>query len=88
MNRLAAICAVLFLACADETDAARAMRDMGFTEVHVGKPTYVVTGLVGCGGDDGAAFDARGRNPAGVVVNVTVCCGNGPFPKGCTVRSR
>ena len=71
--------------CADSKQAIRAMENMGFSEVEVIDKSIWFVGFRGCSSHDGALFTARGINPAGKEVEVSVCVG-WPF-KGATVRS-
>ena len=71
--------------CADSKQAIRAMENIGFSEVKVIDKSVWFVGFRGCSSHDGAMFTARGINPAGKEVEVSVCVG-WPF-KGATVRS-
>ena len=73
------IIAALFIAgCTDEGRSAETLRKAGFTEIQT-------TGysLFACSDDDNFHTGFRAKNPQGVVVEGTVCCG---VFKSCTIR--
>jgi hypothetical protein len=72
--------------CADESEAVTAAENFGFTEVKVLDKSIWFVGFRGCDAKDAAVFEVRGKNPAGKVVQISVCVG-WPF-KGATVRSQ
>lgn len=71
--------ATLALGCTDDIAAVRTLRMHGFTDIRTtGYSVFV------CSDDDTIATGFRAKNPAGQVVEGTVCCGL--LAKGCTVR--
>lgn len=73
--------------CADESDACRAVSNMGFTQCAVTESHYLAAGLYGCHKDDSAAFEVNAQNPAQRPVHVVVCCSSPPFGS-CTIRNQ
>lgn len=67
------------ISCTDESNTKRTLEMHGFTDIKT-------TGFVPftCGKNDSFATGFRAKNPAGRVVEGTVCCGF--LGKGCTVR--
>ena len=64
------------------SDAVNAMEALGFENVKVDGPKFILTAFRGCGRDK-ALFTTVGTKN-GKKVSATVCCG--AFFKGCTVR--
>ena len=72
-------------AAVDKATAKQTAERAGFTDVQVlDKSVVAPQWQNGCGEGDAAGFAMQGKNPAGYVVNFSVCCG-WPF-KSCTIR--
>lgn len=76
-----------FVGCLDENQAKRALDTNGFTNVTITDSGVTFPQLSGCGEKE-IWYEASATNSLGKQVNVVVCCGQTPFLKGCTVRSR
>ena len=79
MKKLLMLAALLALtSCTDSDRSAQALRSQGFTEIQI-------TGYSpwSCGEGDAYATGFRAKNPQGLPVSGTVCCG---VMKSCTVR--
>ena len=87
MKKLIFLIGLFMVGCADESDACRAVNNMGFTRCSVTNSHYIAAGLYGCHSDDGAAFEVSATNPAGRSVNIVVCCAHGVFG-ACTLRNQ
>lgn len=70
--------------CVDESRALNAMKSSGWTDLRLVDRTNFLAPFAGCGGEDAAAFQYSGKNPAGTISTTTVCCGI--WLKGCTIR--
>lgn len=69
---------LLLVACTDESATKDTLRKSGFTEIEtLGYDAW------SCSKDDDYATKFRAKNPQGVIVEGTVCCG---VWKACTVR--
>jgi len=82
MTVAVALCVIgvcLATGCADDYAAVRTLRDSGFTDIQTTGYSWFE-----CGEDDTTHTGFRATNPAGLVVEGTVCCGL--VFKGCTVR--
>lgn len=75
---LCLILAPLMLGCSDAQSTEDTLQKSGFTDIKT-------TGWspFACGEDDTFSTGFRAKNPQGVTVTGTVCCG---LLKGCTVR--
>lgn len=81
--------ALMLAACGllvDDSDATRAVTNMGFTNPVVIDKDVVAVEWAGCSEEDAAAYTIAATNPRGVRVSLLVCVG-WPF-KGATVRSK
>lgn len=86
MNKmLIAIVALCAAACADDSEATKAVEILGWSDVVVDDHADVF--VPGCGRDDNTRFKVHGKNAAGQPVHAIVCCGGGLIAKACTVRS-
>jgi hypothetical protein len=72
----------------NDSEAERALKDNGFSDIEITDRSAVLVGFWGCGDDDGAAYKATAKNAAGNQVTVIVCCGGALSFKGCVVRSK
>lgn len=88
MKKTAILCLFLLSCVTDDNDAIKALTDLGFTDIVITDRTATLTHWYGCSDDDGTAYSAQAKNPAGKTVNMTVCCGGFGNVKGCTVRSK
>ncbi len=70
----------------DESVAARALENQGFSEVNIVEKHWFFVGFRGCDSGDAAQFVVRCKNPANKEVEVFVCSG-WPF-KGSTIRTK
>lgn len=70
---------VSLLGCTDETNTRRTLENAGYSDVET-------TGYspFECGEGDTFHTGFKAKNPAGKVVEGTVCCGM--WTKGCTIR--
>lgn len=78
---IVAFCAFLStgtIACTDDSRSAEALRKAGFTDIRLTGYSYFA-----CGEDDAFRTDFVAKNPQGVDVSGTVCCG---WLKSCTIR--
>lgn len=65
--------------CTDEANTVRTLDSAGYTEIQTTGYSWFE-----CGKDDTFHTGFRAKNPAGKVVEGTVCCGM--WSKGCTIR--
>lgn len=86
MKKLMFLFLLFLVGCANESDACRAVSNMGFTRCSVHNSHYITAPFYGCHDNDGVAFEVLARNPSGTSVRVIVCCSNGPFG-ACTIRN-
>ena len=78
-SKVALALAGLLLSCTDDDATVRTLRMHGFTDIRTTGYSFFV-----CGEHDTFATGFTAKNPAGQVVQGTVCCGL--VAKGCTVR--
>lgn len=71
--------ALTLVACTDEENTRRTLDSAGYTEIQTTGYSWLE-----CGKDDTFHTGFRAKNPAGKVVEGTVCCGM--WSKGCTIR--
>jgi hypothetical protein len=83
MKKSLLFCAFIILvfsivSCTDEGRTVKTLEKAGYSEIQT-------TGYAAfeCGKDDDFHTGFRAKNPAGTLVEGTVCCG---FLKGCTIR--
>jgi len=72
---------VLLCGCTNEDASVRTLKSAGYSDIQT--HGYAWTG---CGDEDTAKTKFTAKNPAGARVEGVVCCGWGPFAKGCTIR--
>lgn len=80
---ISAVLAFLMNSCAGESDACRAITNMGFTRCKVMDTDYFGISLNGCHQEDNVSFELSAVNPGGQQVNLVACCGW----FSCTIRS-
>ncbi len=72
------IIALLVIGCTDEDGSEKALTSQGFSDIQ-----FTGYSAFNCSQDDIFATGFRARNPKGLMVEGTVCCG---LLKMCTVR--
>lgn len=77
----------LFVGCVSESDACRAVENLGFSRCSIKNSHYIAAEWYGCHHDDHVAFEVVASNSINHQVNLVVCCSNGPFGS-CTLRSQ
>lgn len=79
MKKLILLSVLAMTGCTDEAATRSTLDKSGYTDI-------VITGYSPwvCGDDDTYETGFRAKNPAGKIVEGTVCCG--ALTKGCTVR--
>ena len=78
MRRALIIAALLLGACTDEKRSRDTLIKLGFTDINIGDWDAFV-----CGDDYTYATEFTAKNPQGMKVSGTVCCG---YLKGCSVK--
>ena len=78
MKILSSLLLLLCVGCTDEGNSARALDDMGFTDVH-----FTGYSFFACSKDDTYHTGFTAKNTKGKLISGTVCCG---VIKSCTVR--
>jgi hypothetical protein len=73
--------ATMIAACTNEGAAERVLAAQGFQDVE-----FTGYAIWGCSEDDTVHTGFRAKGADGRDVEGVVCCGLGPFSKGCTVR--
>lgn len=75
----ATIACFMLAGCTDESATIRTLDNAGYTEIQTTGYSWFQ-----CGDDDTFHTGFRAKNPAGKMVEGTVCCG--AWSKGCTIR--
>lgn len=78
MKKLLCILALCTFGCTDEESSAKALSNAGFTDIQFNGYSYF-----DCSEDDTYATKFTAKNPNGLIVEGTVCCG---YFKKCTIR--
>ncbi len=78
MKKVLFALALLVLSCTDEEGSRKALVAQGFTDIQ-----FTGYQAFDCSDDDNYATGFRAKNPNGIMVEGTVCCG---IWKKCTIR--
>lgn len=78
MKKVICALALLTLSCTDEEGSRKALVAQGFTDIQ-----FTGYAAFDCSEDDNYATGFRAKNPNGIMVEGTVCCG---IWKKCTIR--
>jgi hypothetical protein len=79
MRKILLLLGLALVACTDDSATIRTLNDSGYTDIQTTGYSWFE-----CGSDDHYHTGFQAKNPAGKVVNGTVCCGL--MFKGCTIR--
>lgn len=79
MKRLLLLAVCALVSCTDAKSTIHTLQNAGFSDVEILGYAWFE-----CGEDDTYHTEFRAKNPKGVVVEGTVCCGM--LSKGCTIR--
>jgi hypothetical protein len=74
--------ALLAVGCSDDEEARRQLTNAGYKAIQTSGYAFS-----GCGQDDTVQTGFEAQSPGGQWVEGVVCCGFGPFAKGCTIRT-